>query len=639
MVAERFAYRRHMTESVSVTLLDRPYVDHDAAHELVHPMTGTRWQYRQICGGFEETPARFSYCFPEPTGYKDRFFHPTYPTISDEAPAVESLAFALSCGAYLVTTNNAGGAGTSPNGIGGYLVNVAAAAFSRTVAGQVYGSATRPRGYLYGASGGALQTIAAMENSEDVWDGAVPMVPAPPNAMPSFQAIIARATRVLGDCLPSIADAMAPGGSGNPFQSLDPYRAAVLREATSLGVPRRGWWRGAEMVSLSFPAMLGAIRAVDPGYLDDFWSRDGYAGAEPAVQASRVRATASVAGKESGGRLALAEVSAEQVGQLVGADVAVISGPATGRSGIVLSTQGDTIVLADGDLSDDLPLGTQLHLDNSWSLALQYYSLYQVPDLSQPGWNQYRRADGTPSGPQRPFLAGPILTRGGSGAVPTGRFSGRMIMIASALDVEAFPWSADWYRSQAGDLLGDDLETRFRLWIVDNADHSPPRSPAEEAHIVSYEGVLQQALLDLDRWVADGIPPPASTGYAVDADCQIQLRADAVSRGGVQPLVSLATGGSLAGEITQGEALEIVAEAEMPPDAGDLTCIEWDIEGDGFGTPESLAGPRAILRRSHTFRRSGTFFPTVRVSSHRSGDATLSYGRVQNLAKMRVYVR
>ena len=67
------------------------------------------------------------------------------------------------------------------------------------------------------------------------------------------------------------------------------------------------------------------------------------------------------------------------------------------------------------------------------------------------------------------------------------------------------PWSADWYRKQADGTLGaEKVEADYRLWLMDNADHGRPANAAAETHIVSYEGELQQAVLDLDRWVKDG---------------------------------------------------------------------------------------------------------------------------------------
>lgn len=105
-------------------------------------------------------------------------------------------------------------------------------------------------------------------------------------------------------------------------------------------------------------------------------------------------------------------------------------------------------------------------------------------------------------------------------------------MVASVMDVEAYPWSADWYRQQAEAVFGDELDDRYRLWYSDNADHTPPSGPEDEAHIVDYTGVVEQALLDLDAWVAEGISPPGTSGYEIDEDHEVVLVDTAEDRRG-----------------------------------------------------------------------------------------------------------
>ena len=93
-------------------------------------------------------------------------------------------------------------------------------------------------------------------------------------------------------------------------------------------------------------------------------------------------------------------------------------------------------------------------------------------------WNQYRDANGDPIYLQRPILVGEIITRVFGGR-PSGRFHGKMIMLASTLDVQAFPWGADWYHQQALAEQGITLAENYRLWYMDNADHAPPVTPSK----------------------------------------------------------------------------------------------------------------------------------------------------------------
>ena len=156
--------------------------------------------------------------------------------MSREDVADDSLVFALTNGAYVVSSNNAGGVTASP-ALGRYRVNAAAAKFSRQVAPVLYGEDAPVRGYLYGASGGAYQAIGGIESTSGVSDGAVPMVPGTPDSIPSFQGAMLLGLRVLGDQLAAVVDALEPGGSGDPYAGLSDEQAAILEEVTLLGFP------------------------------------------------------------------------------------------------------------------------------------------------------------------------------------------------------------------------------------------------------------------------------------------------------------------------------------------------------------------------------------------------------------------
>ena len=92
-------------------------------------------------------------------------------------------------------------------------------------------------------------------------------------------------------------------------------------------------------------------------------------------------------------------------------------------------------------------------------------------------------------------------------------------------------------------MLGTEpLESRYRIWYVDHAMHtgtnrcpewpSPTPPPRANAAMVSYLGVLQQALRNLANWVEhDVVPPPAPTSSSSTA---IRLPSTAKARKGVQ---------------------------------------------------------------------------------------------------------
>ena len=165
---------------------------------------------------------------------------------------------------------------------------------------------------------------------------------------------------------------------------------------------------------------------------------------------------------------------------------------------------------------------------------------------------------------------------------------------------------------------------------------------------MGYLGEVQQALLDLDAWVTEGTPPPATTGYRMDADNQVQLAPDAQQRSGVQPLVNLtaAAEGSKSPnqrvDVKAGRPVTLTARAQTPPRAGRIVKVEWDFEGVGVFTKSKqkvAMGPKISTKETYTFKQPGTYFPVVRVTSQRNGDGSTPYGLIQNIASIRVVVK
>jgi hypothetical protein len=111
---------------------------------------------------------------------------------------------------------------------------------------------------------------------------------------------------------------------------------------------------------------------------------------------------------------------------------------------------------------------------------------------------------------------------------------------------------------------------------------SPAATDAANAadHIVSYLGEVEQALLDLDAWVAKGIRPPASTNCSIDSDDQVQLPATASQRNGVRPVVTLSAKGKggpgQSIDVAAGQQVTFSVKAQVPPGAGKIVQVEWD---------------------------------------------------------------
>jgi len=213
-------------------------------------------------------------------------------------------------------------------------------------------------------------------------------------------------------------------------------------------------------------------------------------------------------------------------------------------------------------------------------------------------------------------------------------------MLACLLDIDSFPWQADWYRGAVSRTLGDGFEDRFAIWFVDNAHHENPMTPLQRTHAVSYGPALKQALRDLAAWVERG-ERPADTRYSV-VDAQVLVPADAADRGGVQPVVTLTANGGDRAEVAAGEPVRLEGVIAPPPGSGKVIAAEWDLEGTGdFPVAADIGQPQEQLSVSatHAYARPGTYFAVLRGTVHRDGDTDAAHCRIQNLARVRVVVR
>jgi hypothetical protein len=658
-------------EAAPDPLFKEPYVDKDEWRDK--PV-----RHRYVHGGFKDTEARFSFYLPPKDRYQGRFFQHITPV-----PASENLAqngtgagniigFSVESGGYFVETNEGGIGALAPGkdpAIAGYRVNAEAARYSRTLAAEMYGP-HRTYGYAFGGSGGGYRTIAGAENT-DAWDGVVPYVIGSPMALPNVYTVRALTLRVLKDKLTAIVDAVEPGGSGDMYAGLGEEELAVLSEVTRMGFPPRGWFNHKTLGLGAFPLLFPMVVERDPGYFKDFWTVKGYLGADPppSLRRARVRHRTTVKKVVAGrggegarggvddafrrllGNQVRLQVESAPAGDLQGAALIVKTGAAAGKEFPIRGIAGDMISIgvpmglggADPDVVKGVKAGDEVQVDNSDFLAVQYYHRHQVPTPEYHVWDQFRGTDGKPLYPQRPRLLGPEFAAA-TGVAQTGRFHGKMIVVESLMDQDAFPWQADWYRSRVKAALGPRLDENFRLWFTDHALHGDQERQADATRTVSYLGVLHQALRDLSAWAEKGVAPPANTSYKV-VDGQVQVPAMAAERRGIQPVVTVTANGGARAEVMVGKPVTFSAVIEVPPDAGRVVAAEWDFEGAGnFPVVERLtgpdaSGPRVTVNATHAFSKPGTYFPALRVASQRQGDAKTPFARIQNLGRVRVVAK
>jgi len=627
-------------------LLAKPYIEIDEQRQQPSP-------HRYVHGGFVGTDARFSFYFPPRERYQGRFFHNTYPLArsADVGPfpiafevATGDLGFCFDSGAYYVQTNLGGTDGQPPADptIAAYRVNAAAAKYSRVVAADLYGD-HRPFGYLFGGSGGSYQTIGAAENTDGVWDGFVAFVIATPNAIPSMFTVRMHALRILRqrDRLRGIADAIDVGGTGDPYAELDAQERHALQEATRMGFPLRGWWAHRTMDSGYFSKVAGMVPMLDPNYLSDFWSKPGYLGNDSAasLHPARFQFDTRIVSVTDGLQKRV-ELASLPEGSVADAHLVLLEGPLAGRSVPISEVFGKTVQLsisADPSVTAGLRDGDCVRIDNAWALALQTYQRHQVPAEDMAGWRQYRAEDGKPLYPQRELLVGPVGAAATAGSVPDGSVHGKILVLQCLYDIDAMPWQADWYRSQVKAKLGGRFEDSFALWFIDHAQHDNPQDAFARTHVVSYSGALQQALRDVSAWVERGTKP-AQTRYDM-SEAQVVLPDSAAERGGIQPVVTLLVNGAQRAEVARKEPVRLTARIEVPPGAGAVVAVAWDIEGHGEFSPEEvIAQPSSTLELTRTlvYEQPGIYFVVVRAVSQRHGNTETAYGRVENLARARI---
>jgi PKD domain len=541
----------------------------DSEQDLTTPVL-----HHRVSGHFEGTTVKFTIYLPPAAQWQGRFFQYTYPT-SDENAVDRAVAFGAASGAYTVQAS----------GTGGYRHDAAAAKFAETVAAAYYRSGSRRiYGYLHGPSGGSFQTVGAIENTSGVWEGAVPIVLGVPTSIPINFFVRAQARMVLRDVAGQIADAVRPGGSGNPYAGLKPVQAAMLREVTSLGVPLKAWQDPDYVLGLSAPdGLLGfgaVIRQIDPTYVDDFWTKPGYLGTEDSA-----------------------------LGDIVRGELARV---------------GDTP-------------------DNRWTVALPSYYRHQVPPADQ-GYTAFdllRGPDRQPLYPQRALLIGSLISRSVTGGGTfTGKVTGKVIVVDNLVDSDAYPWHADWYARQVRTALGDQaFDNTFRVYYNDNADHlEGPVTGTKANRIVSYDPIVEQALRDVAAWAERGVTPPKSTRYDVSQG-MISVPWQASQRGGIQPVVDLNVGQGDRVHVRVGERVTFSAKVQVPPGTGSIVSAGWDFTGSGTFTSAAVAKPRSTLSidATHRFTQPGTYYVSLKVASSRS-EVAEPFAQVENLDRVRVVV-
>jgi hypothetical protein len=671
------------------------YIDVDEWRETPYP-------HRHVHGGFSGTDTRFTFYFPKAEEWQGRMYQPIEGAHAGHEDAfggpmgdmIGGLRMTARLGGYMVESNSGHiGDDIDPKGgddptLYGWRANAEAGRFSKHVAAQVYGRGP-DYSYVWGGSGGGRRSPICLENAPDVWDGALPFMGGGDidehgttarvrgAQVMSFGAMF-NVQRVLRDKLEDVVDAMRPGGSGNPFTTLDTHQREELANLYRLGYPRGDEYMiGQPMGQIwLWSSMADDLMQQDPGYFEAFWTKPGYVGhdAPHLVEGDRIDVTGTVTqvltpndfmadlerwsapehkllltmvglmGGMGGMDLPMAiQISGVGDGYRLGTGVRITSGEAAGRQ-LYCTAFADDIFFCDGVAEANLKrfsgvkVGDTVHVDNSRFLAFCYYYRHHLMDDEQFG---FLRVDGKPIYPQHEVpLQSPLM-----GVPYSGQYDGKLLWVHHTHDASLWPPQGIIYRRAVEQAQGAAGLERFCLRWTDNAEHIPPMfAPSDPKRdsstwLVNYQPIIEQGLVDLADWVEKGIKPAATT-FTYD-DGRVTLPPTAAERGGIQPVASASANGGIRAEVKPGETVTLAVSAEVPPAAGTIIAVEWDFDGSGdFPFAHDVDGRQTSvdLQTTTTYDEPGTYFATARVVSHRDGDVEADSRRVENLASARVVV-
>lgn len=612
-----------------------PTIDSD--EDLTSPVP-----HRRVSGHFNGTKLTFNFYLPPKDLWQGRFFQLAYPLHNSTATA-DTIEFGIDSGAYTVQVD-----GTS-----GFRAEAAAAKLSRIVAAEYYGwGKGQIYGYIWGGSGGSLQTVGAMELSHGVWQGAVPFVQAIPISYMNNPTYKNFAGLVLRNQSKAIIDAVSQQGHGEPYPRLNDAQSSILKNVTAFGVPPSTWEAFDEVADIKLvETFVSSISELDPTYAADFWSLPGYLGTEHSSLGELFRnllveyTTNITALGPGNGSVMLGSPLPNS--HAVGLQYNLLSGNGTIAGLLKGQSNADGIFAFAEDMGKDVlaavQVGSKVRVDNRWVLAALSHARHQVPSQARGfyGFDHLRHGNGDPIYPQRSVdISQSIAKAVSGGSTHSGAIRCKAISVFNMEDYNAFPWHGDWYQSQVRKALGKDFEDNFRLWFNERAAHEPYAPEQDEFRTVSFRGILEQALRDLSKWVENDTAPRPSTNYTVSTTSQVVLADRADTRHGIQPLVTMTANGAAHLELATGTEVELKAHLEVPLDAGAIVKIEWDVLGTGdfkavnFGAPTEAK----TVSTKFTYSQPGNFTPSVRVTAQREGNMATRWALVQNLGRVSIDV-
>ncbi|MDT7551339.1 MAG: hypothetical protein QOE84_3733 [Actinomycetota bacterium] len=683
--------------TVTDTAFGAPWIDIDEWRETPAP-------HRHVHGGFTGTNTRFTFYFVPEADYQGRMLCPLEGAHGGHEDSfggpmgeiIGGLRMSARLGAFMMESNQGHiGDDLDPafgedNTIYGGRANTEAGRLGRFLAEQVYGEAPH-HSYVWGGSGGGRRSPGNLEYGGDLWAGALPFMGGGnivehgdtslvKSSQPSAFGAMFNVQRLLKGAIAQVTDATAPGGSGNPYDGLTTHQREELANLYRLGYPRGDEFMiGQPMGQIwLWSSMADDYQVQDPSYFESFWTKPGYVGhdAPQHVQDDLIDVQATVkrvitartfieapeefsepkwellktmvtlmAGTGEGLDLPVAvELEGLSGGYRLGAGLKVVSGEAAGRQLYAVQVvddvfQGDGVGEANLLRFSGVQVGDTIHVDNRAFLAFCYHYRHHVTEDVQ---FDFLKLDGVPIYPQHTIpTQSPLM-----GIPYSGKYDGKLLWVHHTHDASLWPPQGLLYQEAVRRSQGEKgLDESFCLRWSENAEHIPPYlcpsdpGRASATWLIDYMPIIEQSLVDLIAWCERG-DKPVGTAFSYE-DGKLVLPATAAERKGIQPVVSVTVDGSERADVTAGTPVTLQVLAEVPPGAGTITSVAWDIDGTGaFPISEEVDGTqtRLELSRTQVYDRPGTYFVTARVTSRRDGDVTALDRQLPNLAQVRVVV-
>jgi hypothetical protein len=610
--------------------------------------------------GVRQSPTTFQqnyvFRFPAKEFWRHRSFEQQHPS----GGGVVDDRMAFTDGAYSVNWMSA----SAPNAVASHRHEAAATAVARAHANKLYGNTAKIYSYFWGCSGGGTVAMAAAENVTGVWDGVeVQCTGTKVDAQyHSFywQALYTMA--VPKEKADAIAAAAVSGGTGDIYAGLNEEEKSVLDEFISAGYPLPVI--GNHFKSLTPLVDPVDVRLFDPTYEDDFWSKPGYAGANPPnyLKAAKVDgfatitaitrdaqnvpttiqfdpATVPTLGTTGDNYLEFYVYAADGTTRLIDPNRAV-GAPTDNKPRFSLmgklDTSKGTLTLTGTNspvLLNALTVGSKIRVNNRFILAMYYYPRYSIfPSIHS--HDQYRYPDGSPKYPQRPNLEflyhSNYRTMGGR--VETGDIKTKTILIAAMGDNLSWPIFNASYAEEIQKTLGAaKANNMMRFYLHDNGRHTTGGGQP---------GIFRQSIIDLIAWVEKGVVPPPSSRYTIK-NGQVILEPKAADRHGLQPVMNLTANGGSRATVAVKQPVNLVARLEMPPATGKIVQYNWTV-ADTAEASTTVARPQPLVNVKHTltFDKPGTYVVRLTVNGQRDGfvdpaDQTL----LENFKEIRVVVQ